>query len=305
MADEAGSGAMSGAASGAAAGAAAGPWGAVIGAGIGAIGGAIGGKGAKKARRAAAAAAMQKQAMTREAFNRTTGIAEKTTVRGLADFDKSLALQERNMARQEKLVSEIDPTIIEASQQALKLMRGDTSSTLAPMQNQRNQQRQQLVNSLRAQLGPGAETSSAGQQALSNFDSQSSSLFANAQQNAISNLGQTFGHFSQYKPSLSGEAASFANLAQGRVGIGMDNANFLQGAYAPMIGSAGANQVGNMMKGQFKQQMGNQFAGAAGGLASAYGGGFSFGGGGSSGGSSGGGSGPVGPGSGRLNMQQG
>ena len=126
----------------------------------------------KNAKNAAQAAAMAQQQAAQAAYDETAGIVNPATTAGLLAFDRDIKNQEKNLSRQEQLISQLDPTIIEASQQALRLLRGESSSTLAPIQAQRDQQRQKLMNSLRQQLGPGAESSTAGIQALTRFDAE-------------------------------------------------------------------------------------------------------------------------------------
>jgi hypothetical protein len=223
---------------------------------------------------AAGDAAMAQQRMANQAFKKVTSIADAATVSGLANFDKALASQEKNLARQEQMVSKIDPTIIEASQQALRLLRGESASTLKPLNDQRSMQRQKLVNSLREQLGPGAETSTAGIQALTRFDSETGQLTSGAQQQALSNVGNIFGQFSAGNPNIDASIGNFANLAQGRSGLQMQQANMYQQAYAPMLQTAGAQYTSDVMRGQQSSAFGQQLFGAAlqGGMAYATGG---------------------------------
>lgn len=218
---------------------------------------------------AAGNAAIQQQRVAQQSFNKVTGIADQTTTAGLASFDQALSAQEKNLSRQEQLISQIDPTIVEASQQALRLLRGESSSTLAPVQAQRDQQRQKLLNSLRQQLGPGAETSSAGMQALTRFDSETNQLMASQQQSALQGLGQTFGQFSSQKPNIGQEVSTFGNLASARAGLGYQQAGLYQQAYQPVIGNAGANQVANVARGQAASAFGSQLLAAGGQIGAA------------------------------------
>jgi hypothetical protein len=155
------------------------------------------------------------------------------------------------------MISQIDPTIIEASQQALRLLRGEESSTLNPLKNQRNVQRQKLLNSLREQLGPGAETSTAGIQALTRFDSESSNLFAGAQQQALGNMGNIGGQFSQMRPDMLRESMGLGQMVQNKSNFGINQANALSGVNTGMLQSAGANQTYDLLRGQNQQAAGN------------------------------------------------
>lgn len=199
---------------------------------------------------AAQSAAMAQQAEARRQYDEQKKIYDTATTKGLMTFDQALQGQEKNISRQEQLIAQIDPTIMEASQQALKLLRGEQSSTLAPMQKQRELQRAQLVNHLREQLGPGAETSTAGIQALNRFDSETSSLSTNAQQSAIQLLGGVGAQFNSIRPNMLQENTGLANLGQGRAALQFGQAEGLRAAGAPLIGSAGAQFTQSVLQGQ-------------------------------------------------------
>lgn len=199
---------------------------------------------------AAGSAAKSQQMEARRQYQEIKGITDQAVSSGIAQFETDIKNQEKNLARQEQLISQLDPTIIEASQQALRLLRGDNSSTLAPLQRQRDMQRQKLVNSLREQLGPGAETSSAGMQALTAFDSETSNLFAGAQQQALSNLGGISSQFSSQRPDMFREIAGRSAFGQGKSNLLFNQAQALQGTYGALRDTAGADQVAQMMRGQ-------------------------------------------------------
>lgn len=211
---------------------------------------------------AAERAAMAQQGAAGRQYAITSQLTEKPTAEAMLTFDKSLAAQERNLARQEQLVSQIDPTILEASQQALRLLRGESSSTLAPLQQQRDTQRQKLLNNLREQLGPGAETSTAGMQALSRFDSETSNIMSGAQQQALGNLGALTGQFTAARPDILRETQGFGNLATGRAGLAFTRAGLLSGQGQNVINTAGAENTGALMRAQGQQALYNQITGA-------------------------------------------
>ncbi len=97
-------------------------------------------------------------------------------------------MQETAIARNEALLNTIDPAKMEASKQALQLMRGQAAASLKPYQDQRTTAREQLVGQLRNQMGPGAESSSAGLNALNQFDQATASQTASLQQSSMNNL---------------------------------------------------------------------------------------------------------------------
>lgn len=106
----------------------------------------------------------------------------------LAALEKSLGAAQTQVDTELRQLAAIDPAIMEASKQVLGLLKGDTAAVNNPLMAQRTSQRQQLVNSLRAQYGPGAESTSIGQRALQQFDMESNSMFAQNQNNTLGNL---------------------------------------------------------------------------------------------------------------------
>jgi len=220
-------------------------WAAVAGAAVGVVGSVIGGE--KQAAAAGKAGARAEQ-LAREQQDRA--LAEAQSPEQLASLEKQMASQEQNLAREEKFLSNIDPTLIEASQQALKLLRGEQSSAVDPVREQRKRQRQQLVDQLREQLGPGAETSSAGMQALQNFDFQTSQSISGAQQSSLQMLlgstqqsGQTgrsgLSSLGQMGLGISGQ---FGSAAQRRV-------NAVTGTTGGVAGAAGGQFAGDAIRG--------------------------------------------------------
>lgn len=199
---------------------------------------------------AATNAAKAKQDEARRQFGMVKDLTDQATVSGIAQFEKDIANSEKNLSRQEQLISQLDPTIIEASQQALRLLKGEDASTLGPLKAQRDRQRQKLMNSLRAQLGPGAETSTAGMQALTMFDSETDQLFAGAQQQALGNLGNISSQFSSQRPDMFREIMGRSQFGQGKSNLLFNQAGILQGAGQNLIDTAGAEWTGDVIKGQ-------------------------------------------------------
>jgi hypothetical protein len=213
---------------------------------------------ADKQARAAQNAAMAQQAAAQANYNETASIINPASVQALTSLDRDIANQDKNLSRQEQLISQLDPTIIEASQQALKLLRGEQSSTLAPVQAQRTQQRQKLVNSLREQLGPGAETSTAGIQALTRFDSETNNLMAGQQQSALAGLGNVSSQFSSQRPDMFREIMGLSSLGQQKFGVESQRASMLSNARAGLQQTAGAQYTGDLLRAQSQQAQINQ-----------------------------------------------
>lgn len=123
--------------------------------------------------------------------------------------ERTLGLQNAALQRDQSLVEAIDPNIMEVSKQALALLQGRDARTLDPVRRQRQNQRDQLTNNLRAQLGPGFETSTAGIQALSRFDEETANVLAGAQESATQNL---LGLSLRSRPDMLGNINRSASL---------------------------------------------------------------------------------------------
>ncbi len=142
---------------------------------------------------------------------------------------------------------------MEASQQALKLLRGEESSTLNPLKNQRAMQREKLLSQLREQLGPGAETSTAGMQALNRFDSETSNLLGGAQQSALQGMGGIANQFNSVRPDMFREIAGMSSFGQQKYGLRANEATGLLNAGSPLIGMTGARYAEDLMNAQNRQ----------------------------------------------------
>ena len=273
---------------------------AILGLGAKVIGGAIAGKSAKKGAKEKQATVNQSADLQRgifqenrkQMFDATDKLEQDAMAlaeadpRELADLEQSYAQTEKQLAREERFLAAIDPSLMEASQQTLKLLRGEEADVNKPMNALRNKQRNQLVASLRSQYGPGAELSSVGRQSLQDFDMQTSGMAA---QNQQTSLAQMFGIATQDvmggMRQTGGQLASVAgSLAQGRMGqksralearLGVGNTRLnamsnLTGQQIQMeagignslAGVAGAGQVGNAMTGNLISGLGGQFLGA-------------------------------------------
>lgn len=219
---------------------------------------------------AAGNAALAQQAQAQRTYKDVSALGQKATTAGLLSYEKDLQGADRNLARQEQLVSQIDPTILEASQQALKLLRGEQSKSLEPIQNQRSMQRQKLLNQLREQLGPGAETSTAGIQALTRFDAETNNLMSGQQQSALQLLGQTAGQFSAIRPDMVRNLSYSSQVGQIPTTLYNNQAALLQNASRPLQETAGAQYLGQTLAAQGQQNLYNQLIGGGTQLGSAY-----------------------------------
>lgn len=163
------------------------------------------------------------------------GEAAKMSPMEMMAYGSSLDAAQRSVDSDKALLAAIDPALLEASTQALKLLRGEDAQSIGPLKEQRNYQRGQLVRTLREQLGPGAETSSAGIQALNQFDMETSSLLSGTQQ---STLGTLLGVTQQSRQNIGADINTLQN-----VGIGIGNAT---NRYANAISNVGTATLGAM-----------------------------------------------------------
>lgn len=246
-----------------------GPAGAGVGAAAGLLGGGAGGKGAKKARRAAdAAARMQRQESLRYyAYQRDMANAIDKAMNDpqeLMMLNNAMGAAERDLVRQERMIEAMDPAVKEAASQVYNLLQGKEASSMAPLRAERQRQRQTLLNTLRAQLGPGAENSSAGQQALSRFDAETSNVMAQNQQSSLSSLFSMADRGTQYNMNNAlAQTAAMSGLRSGRTiqGIGAKNA-IMSPAWQAKIAAAGGQYTGQMMQGQYQNQLAGQMMGS-------------------------------------------
>lgn len=195
-----------------------------------------------------------------------------------SEIDKAIASQERNVGRQEQLVQSIDPSLISAGKQMNDLLQGQSAPVLQNIKDQRQLQRQNLLDTLRQQYGPGAETSSAGVNALQKFDSETANSLSSAQQSYLSSVSNiALGGAKTLGASLGEANDTLANLGNQYGNIGMNQAKIIQGgtadtnnAQASTVNSAGAAGVGGAMQGSLYNSIG-QGIGKVGGLVAGFG----------------------------------
>jgi hypothetical protein len=106
----------------------------------------------------------------------------------IAALERSIRDQETVIERERKLIEAVDPALIEAGKQAYDMLKGKETELLGPVRRQRDRQRQVLTETLRRQLGPGFETSSAGMEAMSRFDAETNDHLAAVQQDAVGRM---------------------------------------------------------------------------------------------------------------------
>lgn len=188
----------------------------------------------------------------------------------LAAYSRSLDAASNMVMQNSKLLEAVNPALMEASTQALQLLRGNDAQSLAPIRAQRDSQRGQLLRTLREQLGPGAETTSAGQKALQQFDMETSSLLNQAQQGTLQMLlGSTQNSKSQISSDigvLQNVGIGYGNIsnrqAQAVLGAGTATLNGITLTGGAVTQNAGSPFVSSMLQGQGLQALGGQVANA-------------------------------------------
>jgi hypothetical protein len=226
-------------------------------------------KAAEKAGNAqAAAAGAQQQLIMNEGQRLENDVMNlaKATPQELAALDRSLSSATTALDREERLLAAIDPALMEASQQALSLLRGESAGINKPMTDMRNMQRQQLLNSLRSQYGPGAESTSIGQRVLQQFDMESNSMLAQNQQNSLNQVfgiatADAGGRARQSLAGLQGVGQGYGAIQQrllnARSNAGASTLGALSGTTQQMIQAAGAPYVGDVLRAQGQQGLFN------------------------------------------------
>lgn len=210
-------------------------------------------------------AALQQQAEAQAQRREAMDFADRTS-KSLADmakaspaemaaYERSLGAADAQLAQSERLMQSIDPALMEASKQVLGLLRGEQSGIGNAIGNQRAAQRQQLVDSLRAQYGPGAESTSIGQRALRAFDTESTTLGAQAQQSGLATLMgvmQNRPNLDNALQGLNSAGNNFMNLRNQQLQAGQFGGQLgMQarlGTGQQVIDMAGADQTGALIK---------------------------------------------------------
>jgi hypothetical protein len=145
----------------------------------------------------------------------------------LSTQTNSLSASLTNIQTMQGQLNAMSPQIQAAGQDYYNLLTGQASAILAPLQQQQQLQRNQLMNSLASTMGPGFMTSSAGLQALTTFDNNAALATNQAQMNAIQTVG------SQYM-------ASAGMQQQGQYSLGQQSMNAFGQSIATSGQAAGA-----------------------------------------------------------------
>lgn len=213
------------------------------------------------------AASTRQDILNQAAMNRKESMAlAEASPQELAALSRSFGAAEQALGREERLLSAIDPSLMEASKQALSLLRGEQADINKPMMQLRNSQRQSLLNSLRSQYGPGAENTSIGQRALQQFDMESNMMTAQNQQNALSQAfgiasSDLGGRLQRGISGLQGVGQGYGALQERKLNtsmnLGAQTLGALSGTSQQMINSAGAQYTGDALRAQAQQGLFN------------------------------------------------
>lgn len=174
--------------------------------------------------------------------------AAQPSARELQTIEQLLGSAESALSRQEALLARTDPALAKAAEEAERLLSGGESRLLGPIREQRQRQREQLENRLRKQLGPGFETSTAGQQTLREFERQTRQLQSQAQLQTLGQLlpttlaarGQT-GQFMGAAGQAFGAAREPARTTV-QAALGSPTAGFAGGQFLPQLAQAQSQQ---------------------------------------------------------------
>lgn len=215
------------------------------------------GKQARYAQQAAEAEQAQRRAVTAEAKQaRDRANLAAQNPQQLAALERGLQAAQTQVDADLRQLAAIDPAIMEASKQVLELLQGKQAAMNDPATKQRSQQRQQLVDSLKSQYGPGAESSSLGQRALQQFDQQSATMF---QQNQMGTLGQAMGIASTRIQGpgfgqLMGAAAGMGDYQNRILGAQMTGDQAVLQGMSGEVQGAGAQFVGGLINAGAQRQ---------------------------------------------------
>jgi hypothetical protein len=202
------------------------------------------------------------------------------TAKELENLTKQVQLQEKMFAQynvmleqaQKQLTEQYGPAIMEQGQQFYKQLQGEAAGVTKSYDSQRTRQRDQLKQQLIDRMGPDALTSSAGVQALNQFDTQTSEQRTQIEEQSLNNSLSRMLNLSQGQSGVGNLIMSsyqgmsgLLNQIQGTMGnFQTRQANAAVNTGSAVINSAGAENVGRAYMGQAIQggfQQAGQLAG--------------------------------------------
>jgi hypothetical protein len=206
------------------------------------------------------------------------------TSQELENLTKSVNLYDRMYAQSTAMIDQLTeqvtkmygPAIMEQGKQYYNQLRGEASGVVKSFDNQRSRQREQVRAALIERMGPDALTSSAGVNALNDFDQKTSEMRAGIEEQSLTNAVQRIGGMQEgaSRAAYTGLQAfsSMSNLLgsiqKGFGDIQTRQVNAAVGTGEAIARTAGSEYLGQMGYGKLISDLGGQamrFAGMTGG----------------------------------------
>lgn len=201
--------------------------------------------------RAIERAASEKESAAKAEQEKALSLAAPTT-QELVQIQTQIEQADRALARQERLLNAVDPALIEAGHQALKLLRGQEAQTLSPLQGERARQRAALAEQIQSTMGAGGVNSAAGAEQLKQFDTQTALILGQAQQSALNTL---LGTSLQARPNPYQGIAERQAITNQMGNIQARQINALKGS--SVVPFAGAQYLGDLTRAESGAQAAN------------------------------------------------
>ena len=193
----------------------------------------------------------------------------------------TFAAETRDIARREAELVELSKALVAAGGNLQGLLSGEDASVLGPLRESLARDRAELRRRLRDQLGPGAEFSTAGAQALAEFDRRAQLTMEQAQQASIGQMASivqgprrgvidpnfaNLMHASLAGRSAAADVAALSergNLARANMLSGLGRSAFQAGTLSSIFGGGGGGGGAAAM--QTRQDTANLMASMRGG----------------------------------------
>ena len=229
--------------------------------GLGAAGSVVGGKEQANAQQNIA---QSQQAMAGQTQQQALGYAQPTSYdiqalqQQLGNYQQTYTQQAAQLAQEQSLQG-----ITNA--QTTSMLNGGSAPTLNPYLNIVAQQKQSLMADMSRQLGPGWENTTAGQQALQNFNLQSANQGAQIQQQYLgTSMAASMGLGSLITGGINQGAQTLSSINQGMAGMQQNQQGLQIGALegTNLTPYQGSQYIGQLGQGAQMGNMGNQMLGA-------------------------------------------
>lgn len=188
------------------------------------------------------------------------------TAAELENLTKQVGLYERMYAQQTATIDQLQqqitdvygPAILEQGKVLFEQLRGQSSGVVKSFNNQRDRQKKQLQAQLIERMGPGALTSSAGVNAMNDFDQKTSDMSAQIEEQALNGavnrvISLTGGQDATSKGilnSYNSMSSLLNNIQTGYGNIQTRQANAAVGTASSVVGSAGSEYLGDIGMGR-------------------------------------------------------